>query len=50
MEQPWGDEDFDEFQRRIGNPLEHICAAFERVGNADVAADDFDKFKGGAGR
>ena len=34
----WLGEEFDEFQHRIGNPPEHICAAFERVANADAAA------------
>ena len=31
-------EEFDEFQHRIGDPPEHICAEFERVANADAAA------------
>ena len=34
----WLGKEFDEFQHRIGNPPEHICAAFERVANADAAA------------
>jgi hypothetical protein len=36
-------EEFDVFQQRIGDPPEHICAAFERVCNADAAADNFVK-------
>ena len=40
----WLGKELDEFQQQKGIPPEHTCVAFERVGNAIVAAADFDTF------